>query len=228
MSDERHLLAIETSSQAASVAIISEDRVVGERSWLSGQSHTTSLLPAIKDLCATAHVPMASLSAIGTAVGPGAFTALRIGVGTAKALAWSLGIPCVGVGSLDVIAYSCAVRSGKMCAVIEAGRGDWYAAKFQMAEYRLRRVGTPFIGTSTMIRGEMDAATLLCTENAAAAKRFQASGAVLLTPQNIGATLPRAGYLARLAWEAWRAGDVTPLLELQPRYLRRSAAEERA
>jgi tRNA threonylcarbamoyladenosine biosynthesis protein TsaB len=222
------MLAIETSTQTASVALSTEHRIVGELSWLSSQSHTISLLPAIQNLCGIANVPIGSISAIATAVGPGAFTALRIGVGTAKALAWSLGIPCIAVGSLDVVAYGCAVRPGKLCAVIEAGRGDWYAEKFLMANHRLRRVGKPHIGTSAMIRAELDTATLLCTENAEAAIRFQETGNALLTPQNLDASFPRAGYLSRLAWEAWRTGVTTPLHELQPRYLRRSAAEERA
>jgi len=225
---EETLLAIDTSTQVASVAIVTNERVVAEQTWIAGHGHTRQLLPVIQGLLHLVGLSVMDLTAIGVVIGPGGFTGLRIGVSTAKTLAWSLNVPCLGVGSLDALAYSVAVTTGWLCAILEAGRGDWYTAAFEMEAAGLRRVCGPSISRPDALCATLTADTLVCVESALAASRFQAGCPTARFPINVVTQVPRAAHTGHLALAMLRTGAVGPLEEVQPMYIRRSAAEERA
>jgi tRNA threonylcarbamoyladenosine biosynthesis protein TsaB len=126
------LLALDTSTSYASVALVRSEHAVAELTWDVGQRHSVELLPRLRWLLDAHGIPMTDLSAVAVATGPGSFNGLRVALTTAKSLAFALGVPLYGHPTLDVIAWGCAEASGPLCAVVEAGRGQlytaWYAA----------------------------------------------------------------------------------------------------
>jgi tRNA threonylcarbamoyladenosine biosynthesis protein TsaB len=122
------LLALDTSTHQASIALCSEDELCGEYSWRIGNNHSVALLVHIQRLVAECGKSMRDIEAVAVARGPGSFNGLRVALATAKTLAFTLSIPLVGVGTLDIIATQQRQWHGPVCAVLEAGRSDLYAA----------------------------------------------------------------------------------------------------
>lgn len=122
------LLALDTSTRQASVALCTEQTVLGEYTWQVGNNHSVELLERIQRLFAECGTTMQALDAIAVATGPGSFNGLRVALTTAKSLAFALQKPLVGISTLDSIAAQHCDWDGPICAVLEAGRSELYAA----------------------------------------------------------------------------------------------------
>ena len=124
------LLAIDTSTAQVGLALCHGQQLVAETIWYSGQRHTVELAPALSELLRHASLTINDIAALGVAIGPGSFTALRVGLAFAKGLALARNLPIVGIATLDVVAAGQAVRSMRLAAVLQAGRGriavGWY------------------------------------------------------------------------------------------------------
>lgn len=122
----RRLLAIDTSGMNALVALGEADgTLVAERRWAAGYRHGEELLARIDEMLAAAGVPMAELAGIVVGTGPGAFTGLRVGLATAKALAYGLGIPIAGVATSEALLAAVAPDDGRRLALLlPAGPSD--------------------------------------------------------------------------------------------------------
>lgn len=99
-------LGIETSSAVSSVAVMDDQRLIGELTVQAGLTHSEQLVPHIELLLKQSGVAKTALTGIAVSIGPGSFTGLRIGMGTAKALAYALNIPLLGVMTMDGIAHN--------------------------------------------------------------------------------------------------------------------------
>jgi tRNA threonylcarbamoyladenosine biosynthesis protein TsaB len=142
------LLAIETATDTVGVGLIRTDGAAAERVHEGGRAHAELLVPAIEEVCAASGCTVADIGAIGVDVGPGLFTGLRVGVATAKALAQALGIGVVAVSSLDVLAAAAAERcrprgSERVVAVVDARRGEVFAASYRFDQAARRPGGDP-------------------------------------------------------------------------------------
>ena len=93
-------LAIDTSTDTAGIALARDREVLAELTWHCGQNHTTQLLPQIAHLLNQTGIDLKSISGIIVARGPGSFNGLRVGISTAKGLAFSLGVPIIGISTL--------------------------------------------------------------------------------------------------------------------------------
>jgi N6-L-threonylcarbamoyladenine synthase len=100
------------------------------------------LLPAVRDLLLAEGVTPSDIAEVVVGRGPGSFTGVRIGVATAKGLAHGLGVPLYGAGTLDAIAWACAMRgeTGLLGVVGDAMRGEVYPALFRLAEGKVSRL----------------------------------------------------------------------------------------
>ncbi len=127
------LLALDTSTRRASIALCSDDDVYGEYTWYVGNNHSVELLERIQRLIAECGVTMYQLDGVAVATGPGSFNGVRVAVATAKTLAFLLQKPLVGVSTLDVIAAQQQQAQEPICAVLEAGRSELYAACYLFA-----------------------------------------------------------------------------------------------
>ncbi len=116
------LLAIDTSTHYASVALHDGARLLSEHTWLANQDHTRTLLPNIQRLLADCRANLDGLTVVAVALGPGSFNGLRVGLSTAKGLALARNLPLVGVPTLELL----AAEYGLDEVTMNAGRGRIY------------------------------------------------------------------------------------------------------
>ena len=134
------ILAFETSAKAVSVALLEDEILLGESYQNTGMTHSQTLMVMAEDLLRQCGKTVSDLDAVAVAAGPGSFTGVRIGVATAKGLAWGAELPCVGVSTLEAMAESLAVYSGFVCPVMDARRSQVYNALFSAEKGQLSRI----------------------------------------------------------------------------------------
>ena len=125
------LLAIETSSNACSVALYQGDILASHDFKSMTRGHSEMLMPMIEDVMKGAQTPMGALNAIAVSIGPGAFTGLRIGISSARALGLALNIPVYGIPTPKLIAAKATYTpSGPLMVALETKRSDLYIEVF--------------------------------------------------------------------------------------------------
>lgn len=126
------ILAMDTSNNALGVALIEEDRVLGEYITNLKKNHSVRIMPAIETLMKDCEKTPKDLTKIIVAKGPGSYTGVRIGVTIAKTLAWSLNIPLVGVSSLEILAAGTGrYFNGYVSPFFDARRGQIYTGLYR-------------------------------------------------------------------------------------------------
>lgn len=213
------LLAIDTSTRMVSIALYDGSRVISEMNWYSRSYHTVELAPAVSDMMSKSGVVSADLVAVGVAIGPGSFTALRIGMALGKGLALSEHIPLIGIPTLDVLAAAQPVCDTRLAAILEAGRKriaiGWYTAQ----EGKWQSAGELNNLTIDEFADNIHEPTLICGElDAEARQRLSRNNknVHLSTPAQ---SIRRAAFLAELAWNRWQAGEMDDVALLSPIYL---------
>lgn len=199
------VLALDTCLNACSVAVLDGERVLAHRSEAMARGHQERLAPMAQAVMADAGASFAQLRRIGATVGPGSFTGLRVGVAFAKGLASALGVPAVGVGSLEALATE---ADGLVAAAIDARRDQVYLQVFDDGEPLMAPDVLP-IGTAAARLAELGMARALTLVGSGAPLLAEtAPGARLVIPDGCDAR-----RVARLA--AGRSPTV-----IRPLYLR--------
>src|SRR5271157_4360507 len=216
------LLAIDTSTDTASLALAQDNIVLAELTWRSKQNHTTQLLLNLNQLFKLTESNAKLLTAIIVAQGPGSFNGLRVGVSAAKGLAYSLRIPIVGINSLAMAAYQYAETGLPVCAVFNAGRSEIATATYQKKYGKWQQLTKADIMTVEHLCKQITKKTLFCGEFLPAVsgqiKSLLKAKAVI--PPQIP-DIKRAGFLLELGRQRLDAGDVDDAVTLAPIYLRR-------
>jgi len=125
------VLSIDTSNYVLGVALVDEQKVIGELVTNLKKNHSVRAMPAIQQLMNDCDIQIDQLSKIVVAKGPGSYTGVRIGVTIAKTLAWSKNIPLVGVSSLEVLAANGQFFNGYICPLFDARRGQVYTGLYE-------------------------------------------------------------------------------------------------
>ena len=125
-------LSIDTSTRYASVAISTEGRLVEELIWRSNYNHSTELVPGIRTMLNRSNIDTTHIKTIFVAKGPGGFSALRVGLATAKGLATSLDVPIISISTLDIEVQPYIELNLPTYAIIKAGRDRIYLGKYNM------------------------------------------------------------------------------------------------
>ena len=188
------------------------------------QKHSTQLLPNLTHLLNQVSLDLKSTDGIIVARGPGSFNGLRVGISTAKGLAFSLGVPIVGISSLEAAAYPHAETGLPICPIFNAGRQEIAVAIYQRKRNRWQQLTDEHITTIELLCSQITTQTVFCGEYlstiaAEFTKRLQQK-AVISSPLT---TLRRAGFLAELGLKRLKTGDYDNPATLQPLYLRRPA-----
>ena len=215
-------LAIDTSTDTASLALVQDNEVLAELTWHCGQNHTTQLLPHLAHLLNQAKLNLQSASGIIIAKGPGRFDGLRVGISTAKGLAFSLSIPIVGISTLEVEAYQHAETGLPICPVFNAGRGEIATAIYQTKRNEWCQLIAEHITTVEALCSQITTKTIFCGEfipSIATQLRKELTEKAIIPPS--AARLRRASFLAELGLKRLIAGDYDNPATLQPLYLRR-------
>jgi tRNA threonylcarbamoyladenosine biosynthesis protein TsaB len=213
------VLAVDTSTMAGGVALLEDDRVVGESLLDVRTTHSERLMLAIDRALADAGWRPASIDGLAVAIGPGSFTGLRIGLAAVKGLALALTCPIAGVPTLDAMAAGLPWASRPVCPILDARRDEVYASLYRWDGVAMRR--------------EWDYVAL---SPAALAARLTepvigiGDGAVRVSSPWLNAARPvrRGPAAAHVGWlgaERLRRGDVVAAAEIVPLYLRPSEAE---
>ena len=120
------ILAIDSSSNVATVAVLEEDMVIAEYSVNHKKTHSQTLLPMIDEILKMSELTMEDIEAIAVSAGPGSFTGLRIGSATAKGLAYVKNLPIIEIPTIDGLAYNCADYNKYICPMMDARRNQVY------------------------------------------------------------------------------------------------------
>lgn len=136
------ILALESSAKAASAALCRDGVLIAQSQQCSGLTHSCTLLPMAEQMLKDTNIALSDVDAIAVARGPGSFTGIRIGVSTAKGLAWGAQKPAIGVSTLEAMAYH-GVAAGEgalVCAAMDARRSQIYNALFEIRDGKPRRL----------------------------------------------------------------------------------------
>jgi tRNA threonylcarbamoyladenosine biosynthesis protein TsaB len=127
------ILALDTATRQASVALSDENRLWGVSTWHADTNHSVEMFERVQQLFAGLN--MSALDGIAVVIGPGSFNGVRVAVATAKTLAFTLQKPLVGFSSLEAAAAQQQYWPGLVCALQEAGRNELYAASFVLEQH---------------------------------------------------------------------------------------------
>ncbi|MDE6598606.1 MAG: tRNA (adenosine(37)-N6)-threonylcarbamoyltransferase complex dimerization subunit type 1 TsaB [Oscillospiraceae bacterium] len=125
------LLGIDTSGKTASVAVCTENSVLAQTTVYTKLTHSQVILPICKDVLKSAGLTLSDVDVIAAAAGPGSYTGLRIGIAAVKAMCFALDKPCIGISTLEALAYNVSLHKGVICAVMAARLDLVYCAVFR-------------------------------------------------------------------------------------------------
>jgi len=195
------LLALDTSTSTASVALFDGERVLSETTWLAGREHSTRLLVEVELAFARVGRTATELTGLVVAQGPGSFTGVRVALSVAKGMAAGLALQLWGVSSLDVLAFAAGAVDLPVRAVLEAGRGRYATGLYQHG----RAVQDARLATLDQLVDLIETPTLLIGELSNEA-RTQLGGHPNARVAAPAACVRRAGYLAELGWRQAQTG----------------------
>jgi tRNA threonylcarbamoyladenosine biosynthesis protein TsaB len=223
------LLAVDTSSKSASVALLRDAELVAGVAPASEEQHSVQLFRSIQQALAQADLPLAGVDVYAVANGPGAFTALRVGLTVVKGLAEMHAKPVVAVSVLEAVAAS-AVAEGLLVPIVDAYRGQVFGGVYEkrdgrLARRRRERVMTmeEFVASLAEDGVRPEACAFVSPqmsrwENALAAGPYGSAPRESVSPV-------LAESVARCAAGRIARGETLDALHLEANYVRRSDAE---
>ncbi len=219
------LLALDTSTNYASIAVARDGQLLAELTWEVGQRHSAELFDRVAHLLDSVHMAPNLLNAIAVARGPGSFNGTRVAVTAAKTLAFALGIAIYGHATLDVIAWPYACGTVPIWALLDAGRGQVYAARYVPADSPdgWMPVEGYMVATPEELAARDDGPAVIAgewREETVSALRRAFGARARFTP---ALALRRASSLAALAFARAASGEADDPLALEPLYLRKPA-----
>ncbi len=222
------ILTVDSSAAAASTALTQDGKILGEFYCNVGLTHSQTLMPMIEFLLKCTRTPLDEVDLFAVSAGPGSFTGIRIGIASVKGLAMQGGKPCMGVSTLEAIAWNLAHVKGTVCAVMDARCHQVYNAVFRAGGGNLCRLCPDraiSIGALSRECGKYEKPLYLVGDGARLCFREEGF-------QNLHALLPpepllyqRASGVAKAAASAWKPGYSAGAGELMPVYLRPAQAQ---
>ena len=215
------VLALETSTLAGGVALVDGERLVAEYVLDVSVTHSERLLSAVDRVLTDARWSPRDLDGLAVSIGPGSFTGLRIGVSTAKGLAWALRIPVAAVPTLDAMAAAVPWPALAVCPVLAARRGEVYASLYRHDGEGLHREWDYLALPPEELASRLQEPTLLVGDGASGVQSPHARR--LSAP----ARVPSPACVAVLGTRRLHLGETVEASALVPFYLRPSQAELR-
>jgi len=220
------ILGLDTATWRASVGILIDGTVRVEKSQLANGNHAVSLLPLIDDALRAAQCPLDSIDAIAVSGGPGSFTGLRVAFSVAKGLACATGAQVVTVPTLEALAHTITDHHGVVCALLDARKGEVYAACFEHSTGGWRRLSPDALMTPEALIGTLPLPCVVVGDADASygewLRQRLGTGVTVLPFATHG---PRGGVIAALGAERLSLRGGTDIPSLEPCYIRPSEAE---
>lgn len=153
------ILAIDTSALVATAALCDDEKLIAVYSQKAGMTHSQTMLPIIKNIMDNTETNIDDVDMIAVSEGPGSFTGIRIGIATAKGLAFGKNKICIGVSTLEAMARTIAdfCTDAIICPVMDARRNQLYNAVFEMRGGKLLRLTEDRMIEAPVLAKELDA-----------------------------------------------------------------------
>ena len=223
-------LTIDTSTIVASIAILNEEKLVGEMIINHKKKHSEKLMVAIDHLLKDGGLSIKDVDVFGIVAGPGSFTGLRIGMATVKGFAQALYKPVVAVSTLESLAMNIPFSQGVICPILDAQRSQVYTGLFHFeGEELIRDLEDSVLEIDELIKILKDQEKSIYFLGDGLS-RFSS---ILLESCPTGLVVPnylnmnRASSAAALVLKKAQNGDYGDYRKLEPTYIRPSYAEEK-
>ena len=221
------VLGIESATAQVGVAIGGHEGVLASTHSSVDRRHAESITPMIKFVSEQAGIELSEVSVVAVDIGPGLFTGLRVGIASAMAVAHGLGVPMIGVSSLDLGAFAVAHSSRMIVPCWDARRGEVFAAQYRSVPGGVQRITEPAVFKPEELVADLmavDEEVLLLGDGAERYReQFEKVSRVEIAGK--GLWYPSARSLVELAHpKALREEFVTPR-EIEPMYIRLPDAE---
>ncbi len=222
------ILAIDTSTQVSSVAVVSDGKLAAELTMQAKLTHSETLLPHIEEVLGMANQKKEELEGIAVSLGPGSFTGLRIGLATAKAMAYALQLPIVGVPTLRALAWHFPVEGFQLLPMIDAQKGNVYVERYMWEHGKLlKKTEVQVLPVEEVIRRTEELPGTVVLMGDVISKRIEGKQTlpmhVMLAPLHL--RMPRAANVALCGLELLKEGKTGNVMDMEPVYIRRSEAE---
>ena len=224
------ILSLDSTALTATVALCENEHLVGLYTLNSGSTQSETLLPMVESMMHMMGWQMADIDLFACSRGPGSFTGVRIGAATIKGLAFGSDKPCIGVSTLEALAYHLKELSGRedaiLCPVMNARRGQVYNVLFRTSGGVMTRLCDDRALAISALEEELAAFDLpiyLSGDGYDITKQNMNKVKTAVTPELL--RYQNAYSVAMVALEAYRDGDRTTDAALSPSYLRLPQAE---
>ncbi len=221
------ILGIESAGSQIGCAIGGHEGVLASADTGKGRQHAESLAPQIDFVRKQAGIEFAELGAVAVDVGPGLYTGLRVGLSSATTIAHALGIPMIGISSLDLLAFPARWTSRLIVAALDARRGELFTALFRKVPGGVQRIRDPQVSTPQELLAELmviEEPALLVGDGALRYQEiFSSIRRVEMAEQ--GLANPSARSLVQLAHAQAIREEFVQSWDIKPIYLRQPDAE---
>lgn len=223
------ILAIDSSSTPASIAVTDDEYPIGEFTINIKRTHSEKLLPLVDSLLDAIGLKAADIDVFAVSIGPGSFTGLRIGMSAAKLMAQTLGKPLIGVKTLEALAENVSVFDGYIAPVIDARNNTVYTALYDNTQGNLFEVhGAQALELEALCDRlcGLGKRVLICGEYMKYRTGFETriSDNACYAPAHL--SCQNAVSCAVLAYRQYVKGDVTLPEDIIPLYVREAQAEQ--
>ncbi|GBE40471.1 tRNA threonylcarbamoyladenosine biosynthesis protein TsaB [bacterium BMS3Bbin09] len=223
------ILALETATIAGSVAIVDDNKgLIGEVRVDVKVAHSERLMPSVEWLLNASDLSINDIDAFGVSIGPGSFTGLRIGLSTAKGLAFSTGKPLVPVKTLDAFARTLVYCSYTICPMLDARKNEVYAGLYRWEDDLCKKiVPETAISPDELLNKIKGSGTILFTGDGTIKyreliKKIIGKDAVFAPSYRMS---PAASSVAEIAFEIIEQNELPDPVSIIPFYIRKSEAE---
>ena len=224
------ILGIDTSTMAANVAVLEDDKLICEYTINTKKTHSQKLMPMIENILKLSDLDIKEIDAIAICVGPGSFTGLRIGMATAKAMAHVNNIPLIGVNSLEILGANMDLCNRNICSILDAQRNQVYMNKYILKDDKITELEEISIKPIDELLEEISSSNedwVLVGEAVYKYKEKieEISNITIPSPAN---NITKASTLCFVARDKMLANDqVYKCYNINPMYIRKSQAEDR-
>lgn len=220
------VLGIETATMTGSLALLDEDRLISEYTLNVRTTHSVRLMPALDWMLRDACMEKSQINGIAVSIGPGSFTGLRVGLSTAKGLALGLGIPLVGVPTLDALASNVPHAKYQICPVLDAKKKEVYTTLFRYENDVLVRQAPYQVIPPAELINQIYERTIFLGDALDVYREFfsgELGDLAIFAPYS--QRLPRAAVVAEIGLAKLKTGELLDIATSEPLYIRRADAE---
>ncbi|SFJ70737.1 tRNA threonylcarbamoyl adenosine modification protein YeaZ [Terrisporobacter glycolicus] len=223
------ILGIDTSTMAANVAVLENDKLICEYSINTKKTHSQKLMPMIENMLKLSDMEIKDIDAIGICIGPGSFTGLRIGMATAKAMAHVNNIPLIGINSLEILGANMDLCNKRICSILDAQRNQVYTCKYIIEENKSKAIEEINIMPIDDLLEELSATgeEWVIVGEAVYKYKEKIESITNITISSPANNITKASSLCTIAKHKFEQNiDVHNCYDINPMYIRKSQAEE--